>query len=84
MGVVGSGTRFGFATNEMAVPLAGAIRLSPRHGRISLHGFNVAAPHCVVVDQVTGPNSKHFLGSADARRRGARFWPFRTRMAGAS
>ena len=51
MGVVGRGTRSGFATNEMAMPLAGAIRLSARYGRISLHGFNAAAPHCVVVDQ---------------------------------
>ena len=84
MGVVGRGTRSGFATNEMAMPLAGAIRLSARYGRISLHGFNAAAPHCVVVDQVTGPNSQHFLGSADAFRRSARFRAFRTRMAGAA
>ena len=50
MGVVGRGTRSGFATNEMAMALAGAVRLSPRYRRISLHGFNAAAPHCVVVD----------------------------------
>ena len=37
-----------------------------------------------LVDQVTGSNSQHFLGSADARRRSARFWAFRTRMAGAA
>ena len=47
MGVVGRGTRSGFAANEMAIPLAGAVRLSPRYGRISLHGFDAAAPHCV-------------------------------------
>ena len=41
--------RFGFATNKMAVPLARALRLSPHHGGISVHGFNAAAPHCVVV-----------------------------------
>ena len=84
MGVVGGSARFGFATNKMAISLAGAVRLSPHYGRLSLHGFNAAAPHCVVVDQVTGPNSKHFLGSAAAHRRGARLWSFRTRMAGAS
>ena len=84
MGVVGGSARFGFATNKMAISLAGAVRLSPHYGRLSLHGFNAAAPHCVVVDQVTGPNSKHFLGSAAVHRRGARFRSFRTRMAGAS
>ena len=36
--------------NKMAIPLAGAVRLSPRHGRISLHGSNAAASHCVVID----------------------------------
>jgi hypothetical protein len=50
MGVVGRGTRPGFAADEMAMPLAGAIRLSPRYRRISLHGFNDAASHCVVGD----------------------------------
>ena len=84
MGVVGSGTRSRFATNEMAIPLAGAICLSARHGRISVHGFNAAASHCVVVDQITGPNSQHFLDTAVARRRGARFRSFRARMAGAA
>jgi len=84
MGVVGRGTRSGFATYEMAMALAGAIRLFSRCGRISLHGFNAVAPHCVVVDQVTGPNWQHFLGSADASRRSARFWAFRTRVAGAA
>ena len=84
MGVVGSGTRSRFATNEMAISLAGAIRLSARHGRISLHGFNAVAPHRVVVDQVTGPNSQHFLDSAAALRRSARFRSFRARMAGAA
>ena len=84
MGVVGSGTRSGFAANEMAIPLAGAVRLSARHGRISLHGFNAAAPHCVVVDQVIGRNAQHFLDSSAAHRRGARLRPFRARMAGAA
>ena len=84
MGVVGRGTRSGFAANKMAMPLAGAIRLSARYGGISLHGFNAAAPHCVVVDQVTGSNSQHFLDSAAAHRRSARFWPFRARVAGAA
>src|ERR1041385_4790870 len=35
MGMVGSRTRFGFGTNEMAIPLAGVVRLSPRYGGIS-------------------------------------------------
>jgi hypothetical protein len=81
MGVVGSGTRFGFATNKMAISLAGAIRLSPRYGRISLHGFNAAPPRCMVVDQITGPSAQYFLNFAPARRRGARFWSFRARVA---
>ena len=84
MGVVGRGTRPGFAANEMAMPLAGAVRLSPRYGRISLHGFDAAAPNWMVVDQVTGPNSRHFLDSAAVYRRGARFRSFRARMAGAA
>src|SRR6476646_1852440 len=32
MGMVGSGTRSGFATNEMAMALASAVRLSARYG----------------------------------------------------
>ena len=61
MGVVGRGTRSGFAANEMAIPLAGAVRLSARYGRISLHGSNAAAPHCVVVDQVNvSKRRQHF------------------------
>ena len=51
MGVVGSGTRFGFATNEMAVPLAGALRLSARDGRISVHGLDAVAPDRVALYQ---------------------------------
>jgi len=51
MGVVGSGTRSGFTTNEMAVPLAGALRLSARDGRISLHGLDAAAPYRVALYQ---------------------------------
>src|SRR5262249_8670308 len=43
MGVVGSGTRSGFATNEMAVILAGTVRLSARDGGISVHGLDAAA-----------------------------------------
>ena len=85
MGVVGSGTRSRFAANEMAISLAGAIRLSARHGWISLHGFNAVAPHCMVVDQVRGPRRRNIFSiPADARRRGTRFWSFRPRMAGAS
>jgi hypothetical protein len=83
MGVVGSGTRTRFATNEMAVPLARAVRLSARHGRISLHGFDAAAPDRVVVDKITDPNSKTVLDCANARRRSARLRPFRACMAGA-
>ena len=83
MGLVGSGTRSGFAANEMAVPLAGPIRLSARHGWISLHGFNAAASDRVVVDQITRSNSEYFRGPPDARRRGTWFRPFRTGMAGA-
>src|SRR5262249_34537973 len=48
MGVVGSGTCPGFAANKMAVPLAGALRLSPRYRWISLHSSNAAASHCMV------------------------------------
>src|SRR4029077_12266578 len=50
MGVVGSGARARCAPSEMAVPLAGAVRLSARHGRISLHGSNAAAPDRLAVD----------------------------------
>ena len=50
MGVVGRGTRSGFTANEMAIPLAGAVRLSARYRRISVHGFDAAAPYCMVVD----------------------------------
>src|SRR4029453_11971092 len=81
MGVVGSRTRAGFATNEMAISLAGAICLSPRYGRISLHGFNAASARCVVVDQITGASAQYFFNFAPARRRGARFWSFRARVA---
>ena len=51
MGVVGRGTRSGFTANEMEIPLAGALRLSPRYGRISLHGFDAAASYCMAIDQ---------------------------------
>ncbi len=74
MGVVGSGTRSGFAANKMAVPLARALRLSARHGGISLHGFNAAAPHCVVgrSKQCGWPRRRnirflHICSVADAR-----------------
>src|ERR1700758_3330827 len=77
MGVVGSGTRSGFATKEMAIPLAGAVRLSSRYGRISIHGFNAVAPRCMVIAQVPGPDSEYFRDSPDARRRGTRFRAFR-------
>jgi hypothetical protein len=50
MGVVGRGTRSGFTANEMAIPLAGAVRLSARYWRISVHGFDAAAPYCMVVE----------------------------------
>src|SRR5262249_44982353 len=84
VGMVGSGTRSGFATNKMAIPLAGGVCLSPRYGRISLHGFDAAASGCVVIDQVTRPNAAGFLDSAAAGWRSARFWPFCTGVAGAS
>ena len=83
-GNAAGGTRCGFATNQMAVSLARALRLSGRHGGISVHGSNAASPHCVVSNQITVSNSQHFLGSADARRRRARFRSFRTRVAGAA
>ena len=67
----------------MAVSLAGALRLSPRDGRISLHGFDAAAPDRVVVDKITDPNSKALLDCADARRCSARFRSFRTSVDGA-
>ena len=51
MGMVGSRARIGWQTNEMAISLAGAICLSARHRRISLHGLDDAAPHRLVVDQ---------------------------------
>src|SRR5215471_17475708 len=66
----------------MAIPLAGAFRLSPRHGWISLHGFDAVAPDCVVVVEITGSDSKIFLDCASARRRSAWFRSFRARVAG--
>ena len=50
-GCGGSGTRSGFATNEMAVPLARAVRLSACDWRISLHGLDAAAPDRVALYQ---------------------------------
>ena len=80
MGVVGGGTRSGFAANQMAISLAGAVCLPPRYWRISLHGFNAAAPHCVVVDgkwrlrpQWSETQVLHICGCADAVWRGTRF-----------
>src|SRR6185503_4359979 len=43
--VVGRGTRSGSTANEVAMDLAGAVRLSSRYRRLSLHGFDAAAPH---------------------------------------
>ncbi len=51
MGMVGRGTRVGPTKNEMAISLAGAIRVPARHRRFSVHGFDVAAPDRVAVDQ---------------------------------
>src|SRR5439155_1565344 len=84
LGMVGGGTRSGCATNEMAVPLASALRLSARYRRIPLHRLNAAAPHRLVVDQVACPNSQGCVDSASALRSSARFWPFRACMAGAA
>ena len=82
LGVVGRGTCSGFTTNAVAMDLAGAVRLSSRYRRISLHSFNAAARHWVVVNQVTGSNAQHFFDSAAAYRRSPRFRSFRARMAG--
>jgi len=65
----------------MALSLAGAVRVSPRYRRVSLHGFDAVAPHSVVVDQIAGPNAQHFLDFALTHWRGAWFWPFRAGMA---
>src|SRR5262249_18163775 len=64
MGMVGSRTRTGPPTNEMAVPLARALRLSARDRRFSLHGFDVVAAHCMALDQDLGSNPKHLLRAA--------------------
>ncbi len=81
MGMVGSRTRARFATDEMAVHLAGAVRLSARHGRISLHGFDAAASNRLAVNQVVSQNPEHYLDSSDVLWRSARFRPFRASMA---
>ena len=84
LGVVGGGTCAEFAKIELAISLAGAVRLPARDRRFSLHGFNAASSHCMAVYQITGPNSQRFLDSAATHWRGARFRPFRARMAGSS
>lgn len=95
VGMVGRGTRAGWTEDEMAVSLAGAIRLPARHRRFSLHGFDVAALDRVArlprrslerrrVDQIVSPNTKCHIDLADAPRRRARRWAFHAGMAGAS
>ena len=82
--MVGRGARIGSTTNEMAFPLASAVRLSPRHRRIPLHGFDVAALDRVVGDQgnvgaaseprQSGHQGPSHIGNlADALWRRARF-----------
>ena len=83
MDVVGSRTCAGRATNQMAIPLARAFRLSPRHRWISLHRIDAAALDRVVIAEITDRNSKTFLDCANARRRSAWFRSFRARVAGA-
>ena len=51
LGMVGSGARNGSTANEMAIPLAGAVRLPRRHRRISVHSFDDAALDRMVGDQ---------------------------------
>ncbi len=79
--MVGSGTRAGSTKNEMAISLAGAIRVPARHRRISVHGFDVAPLDRVAVDQILSPNAKRYVDLADAPRRRARLWAFRSSVA---
>ena len=74
VGVVGNRTRVGSATNEMAIPLAGAIRVPARHRWFSIYSFDVVALDWLAVDQIASPNAKCLLDFADALRRSARFW----------
>src|SRR5262249_502591 len=81
LGMVGSRARVGSTTNEMAIPLASAVRLSRRDGRISLHALAVVGLDSVVVSQIFSRNSQHFLNLADACWRRARFGPVRASVA---
>ena len=72
MGLVGRGTGAEFATDEMAIPVACAVRLSARYWRFSLHCFDVAALDRMARDQDLGSNPKRLLRLADAFRCGAR------------
>src|SRR5206468_6626105 len=81
LGLVGRGTCAGCATNEMAISLAGAVRLLSRHRRFSLHGFDVAAVDWLALHQIVSPNPQHLLGLADAVWCRARFRIVRARMA---
>src|SRR4030095_15232038 len=93
MGVVGSGTRSGFATNEMAVPLARTVCLSAGDGRISVHVFDAAAPDRMALYQnnvvPTSREEPRSAGQEDPSRHcrlaeafWGRFWIwlFRTRV----
>ena len=74
VGVVGTCALTGSATNAVAISLAGAVRLSARNRRISLHGFDAHRFDCVVVDQIGWRNKELDVDLADVRRRRARFW----------
>src|SRR5205814_1734162 len=75
----------GRATNSLAVPLAGTIRLSARHRRISLHGFDAGTLDRLAclprrsleqrrVNQVFRSNARLEVGRADDFRSDPWLW----------
>src|SRR5205814_3279124 len=81
LGMVGSGARVGSTTNEMAISLASAVRVPAHHRRFSLHGFDVAAPDCMAVDQIGRSNAYYPVDLAGAFRRRVRLRTFSSRVA---
>ena len=65
----------------MAISLASAVRVPPRHRWLSLHGSDVAAPDCMAVGQIVRSNTWYPVDLADACRRRARVRTFRSSLA---
>src|SRR6266480_1600955 len=65
----------------MAISLVSAVRVPAHHRRFSLHGFDVAAPDCVAVDQISRSNAYYPVELADAFRRRARLRTSNARVA---